>query len=196
MVTEIEYLGGLKRLLKSRPVEVVDMGIGRDPRSLVNRAIQERDKAEKYAQRENDENRRFDDTWVLLDVDEHSNLSEALRIADRGGINIALSNPCLELWLLYHYCDYTTTVHRQVLCTEKLPKYISGYKKHLPADFPFEAHPEAKKRAIRAAKGHDSPRIEHRNPSTDVWKLVEAIEKAGQTGPASGGSASGKGRRA
>ena len=52
-----------------------------------------------------------DELWMLLDTDhcirpQHSKeFINAIRRARRNGVNIALSKPCFELWLLLHHID-------------------------------------------------------------------------------------------
>lgn len=55
-----------------------------------------------------------DELWMLLDVD-HCDRAEHVRAfagaiaeARRKGINVAVSKPCFELWLLLHYIDETS----------------------------------------------------------------------------------------
>jgi hypothetical protein len=52
-----------------------------------------------------------DERWLLLDTDHYTHGSHlqsfmaALGEANRQGINIALSKPCFEIWLLLHHVD-------------------------------------------------------------------------------------------
>ena len=58
---------------------------------------------------------KFDEIWIVFDADyylrDHKNrfhkLTEGVGCAKANGINIALSNPCFEYWLLLHL-DFTT----------------------------------------------------------------------------------------
>ncbi|PSK95725.1 RloB-like protein [Murinocardiopsis flavida] len=179
-VTEVQYLNGLKQLFSALPVDVVPVGKGGTPEQVVDLALAKQAEAEDRAERANDGNLNFDQTWCLVDVDEHVRIPEALARARRAGVKAVVSNPCFELWLLYHYQDLQSTLHRAVLC-EKLRNYIRGYDKHLPLDFPYDRHDLAKKRALRAAADHTATCSRGNNPSTNAWLLVEAIQRAGKT---------------
>jgi hypothetical protein len=52
-----------------------------------------------------------DERWLLLDTDHYTEGSHlqsfvaAIREAKRHGVNVALSRPCFEVWLLLHHVD-------------------------------------------------------------------------------------------
>jgi hypothetical protein len=104
--TEPEYLTGLSRLREVRDVAAVDIRIDRDsagfaPLRLVRMAIEARDK-------ERREQGEIDEFWCVFDVERptnHTTLGDALRLADKSGIQLAVSNPCFELWLVLHFAD-------------------------------------------------------------------------------------------
>lgn len=45
----------------------------------------------------------FDEVWAVVDQDQHSTLKDALALARREGVKVALSKPCFEVWLLLHH---------------------------------------------------------------------------------------------
>jgi hypothetical protein len=47
-----------------------------------------------------------DEVWCVFDVDEHPKLAEARDQANANGIQLAVSNPCFELWLLLHFQEH------------------------------------------------------------------------------------------
>jgi hypothetical protein len=57
--------------------------------------------------------RPHDQVWCVFDRDEHPNFAKAIDLADRHGINLAISNPCLELWVILHFEDQTAYLERQ-----------------------------------------------------------------------------------
>ena len=71
-----------------------------DPRAVVERAITELRKlrGNKLASR--------DTVWAMFDRDEHPRFDEARILARDNGISMAISNPCFELWGIFHYRDY------------------------------------------------------------------------------------------
>ena len=46
-----------------------------------------------------------DELWLMVDVDRWKNLGEIVDEAYRRGYQVAISNPCFEVWLLCHFQD-------------------------------------------------------------------------------------------
>ncbi|KUP97058.1 RloB family protein [Thermobifida cellulosilytica] len=177
--TEVEYLKGVIAFFGALPVEVETVGLGRDPLQVVQEAVDRRREARIDARRAKDANLAFDEVWCLVDVDEHTRLDQALTLGRQEEIKVAVSNPCFELWLLYHFQDLASAIDRTVLSREKLSKYLPGYDKHLPPGFPYSDHSKARARALRAAPEHRETCRKGPNPSTTVWLLIEAIRRVG-----------------
>ena len=57
--------------------------------------------------------RDFDEVWCIFDTDEHKNLPHALNDAIQSRINVAVSNPCFELWLVLHVREQTRHIDRK-----------------------------------------------------------------------------------
>ncbi len=172
--TEPEYLEGLARSCR---VALVEIKIHRKhgvPLSLVQFAKAERDRAAKAARMEGDPNLRYDSVWCVPDVDKHPNLPEAKLMAAANGIEIVVSNPCFELWLLLHFQDSPgAKPHRDLL--KPLKKHLPKYDKHVDfADFQA-GYPQAVKRARRLVETANREHDPGRNPTTDVYRLTEAI---------------------
>ena len=54
----------------------------------------------------------FDEIWCVFDTDEHKRLAQAIEEARQSGIEVAVSNPCIELWLVLHKREQTAHIHR------------------------------------------------------------------------------------
>jgi RloB-like protein len=126
--------------------------------------------------------RPYDEIWCVFDDDRRPNLTEAIRRAAQGGINIAVSSPCIELWFILHYQDQTA--HIEPKQAQALSKQLLKCSKTV-TEQAFEAlanrYDDAVKRAQyldRKHEGDGSP--PHTNPSSEVWKLVERIRTAEQ----------------
>ena len=55
----------------------------------------------------------IDEFWCVFDVEwpkNHPNLREALDLARRNDIKLAVSNPCFELWLVLRFQDHRSFV--------------------------------------------------------------------------------------
>lgn len=176
-VTEPRYFLQLRHLLKS----LVDLEVlpGGDPKILVERAVQKRKEADKAAHQKHDSYLSYDEVWCVCDVDEHARLNDALQQALANGIEVALSNPCFELWALLHFQDQTAHIERgavQHLCREHMP----GYRKELSCEALLNRHPEAEERAIRLDRTQKALGTPRGNPSTGVYRLVAEIKAQSQ----------------
>ncbi|MDP4501554.1 RloB family protein [Nonomuraea turcica] len=182
-VTEVEYFKGIRDYFRSLPVDIRNckvVGLGRDPAKLVAYALSERDKKDREARAQRDANIAYDEVWCVVDVNEHKTLAQALITARRGHVNLAVSLPCFELWILYHFEDCVTACDH-VRVGRKLRNHIKDYDKHLGRDFPFANHEVARERARRADPEHCEPNRKGRNPSTNAWLVVEVIRNSGKS---------------
>ncbi|MEU8279002.1 RloB family protein [Microbispora bryophytorum] len=184
VVTEVQYFNGVKDHFKAVPVDVgrcdVD-GCGKDPLSVVKEAIRRRDKARSDARRQRDAFLAYDETWAVVDVDDHASLSEAIRAAHANGVKLLISRPCFEIWLLWHFQDCLAALTTRDV-QRKLAARLPNYDKHLPAAFPYHDHLRAERRAQLADPDHMTPNRKGRNPSTNVWLLVTGIAQSGKGG--------------
>jgi|SRR5215213_4134141 len=128
-----------------------------------------------------------DSVWAVFDGDEHrlenpDNWNNAMQIARSKKIELAVSNPCFELWYLLHFQDRAASLTRQD-AERLLRKHISDYRKNdilwpVPLELiTSEAMRRAKKLAERAI-ADESP--EHNNPCTGVCNLVESLLELGK----------------
>ncbi|RRO15436.1 RloB domain-containing protein [Saccharopolyspora rhizosphaerae] len=97
----------------------------------------------------------------------YETLPNAIELAQRMKFNIAISNPCFEMWLLFHFEACSRYMTRGQL-REKLRKH--GFDgKSIPRSFPFKDAPLASSRAPRF-KG-DCPE----NPGSGVYLLSDYL---------------------
>ncbi|SFS55511.1 RloB family protein [Saccharopolyspora flava] len=143
--TELQYFKGLCRFLRATGVSVTGVDVkteGRDPLSVVNRARRETRNEKLVGARDG-----FNAVWCVVDVDDHETLPEAVELAQRMKFNVAVSNPCFEMWLLFHFEACTRYTTRSEL-RAKLRKFgVDG--KSIPSGFPYKDAPLASKRAPR-----------------------------------------------
>jgi hypothetical protein len=95
-------------------------------------------------------------------------------MARDNGIELAISNPCFELWLLLHFRESPGMQNRRKL-SEMLVKHVPGYDKDVNYAVYSNGYPHAVSRAEKIAKAAESAGESGRNPSTDVYKLTEII---------------------
>lgn len=165
--TEPQYFEGLAAHLNAQAVHVISLkpvGVGRDPMSVVR-------EAESRRERERRNGDAFDSVWCVVDVDEHATLPAACTLASREQLDLAISSPCFEIWLLWHYEDRITWSTGNALATRL--KNFGFLGKSLPVNFPYERFPDAKQRAEKCAAiqvQHNPP-----NPSSSVSELVNEL---------------------
>lgn len=100
--TEPDYLREFARALGSGVVSVQLIKGAGVPRTLVEKAAEEKRKHARTMRRNSFA--QADRFWVAFDCDEHPHLAEAMGLARDNNILVAYSNPCFEVWLLLH-CD-------------------------------------------------------------------------------------------
>jgi hypothetical protein len=174
-VTEPGYFNFIKSCLRDSLLTIEISKERGDPLRLVKTAEALRSAAERQARRLRDDNLRYDEVWCIFDVDEHPRLEEALALAGRLAIRIAVSNPCFELWPLLHFVDQRAYVSGTTL-RNALQNHMPGYDKSLSCEQLRGRYPVARSRAQALREQH----IRHGrspmwNPATDVWVLVEAL---------------------
>jgi hypothetical protein len=178
--TEPKYLKAFQHAVRNRLVHVEindDSGV---PMTLVTRAAALRSLAEADAQRERDDNLKFDETWCVFDVDEHPRLEEARDKAAQYAISLAISNPCFELWAVLHYQAQAESLDRHTI-QKLLGNHIGDYNKELPFEKLWPNYETAVERAAKLQKDADSNGDPCRNPTTGVFRLTEKIRKFGQS---------------
>jgi hypothetical protein len=179
-VTEPEYVEEFRLAHGATTVRVHVHAPGGDPKALVEAAIAKRDEAAQRVKREGDPNLAYDEVWCVFDVDEHARLEEARVLAGKGGIDLAISNPCFELWLLLHRTEHTAQAERKRIST-LLRKHLPGYDKHVRFGDVASGYDDAVRRAEALDRRHAKDGADGRNPSTGVYRLTELIRKFGKS---------------
>ena len=110
--------------------------------------------------------------------DQHENLPHAITDARQSGIEVAVSNPCFELWLVLHLREQTAYIDRHDVQRLSNELGLSDGKRiaDTARNTLVEAFATAKGRAEALDQRHadnDSPA--RSNPSTDVWRLVDQL---------------------
>ena len=104
--TEPRYLEAFKRIhVQPRVGRLVESDFRLEiisgagvPMTVVDRAIQKRQDLQGSLSRE-------DSVWAMFDRDDHPKFEEAKRKARDNKVCLAVSNPCFEIWGIYHYED-------------------------------------------------------------------------------------------
>ncbi len=177
--TEPAYLEAVRARLKRRAAAVlVQHGRHTDPVGMVREAIKLRDA---HAAKPNSE--PYDRVWVVFDRETQNHprreqVPAALALAEANDIQVALSIPSIEFWLLLHF-DYTTKAFEGCAAIKKaLKKFIKDYEK---SDLPLNDLLGRVKTAMEhAAKchGHWETAGGDGNPSTHMDKLLSELNES------------------
>ena len=157
------------------------------PASLVDRAAdRKRREAAGVRRRRGAALGTVNEYWCVFDIDQHPNIPAAINKADGNEIEVAISNPCIELWFLLHFEARTAPISRHE--AQRLAKQHLGSGKSLapPAlRLLEEHHAEAQKRAIELDKKHCGDASPPRsNPSSNLWQLIDRIAGTAASNPA------------
>jgi len=178
IITEKCYFNDVRHVERS----LIDLQIepGGTPKAIVERAVERKREADGKARKLKDDNQKYEEVWCVFDIDEHPLIAEAKDQARANGIELAISNPCFELWALLHFQDQNAHIARdkvQRLCRRHMP----GYEKRLSYETLKPKYSDALKRAEDLEKWHNSRGTAGANPSTMVHTLVQRIMS--RTGP-------------
>ncbi len=175
--TERGYFEAMRQSLRISKDQVKVLKTeGSDPLTVVQAALDERE-----AQYDDQSWYKGSTAWAVFDGDEHiahnpDNWQQALLLAQRKSINLAISNPCFELWYLLHYQEQTASLHRDQ-ARHRLRRHIPEYDK------PDILYPTIKNLTDQAVQR--SSLLDHHimlngqpfytNPCSGVWRLVETL---------------------
>lgn len=168
-VTEQEYVERLRQRIRSRHV-ALDIKVGGGEPSRVLKECRKALRAEKY-----------DGAVIVVDVDQHDALDAVLTECRSCGISAIVTNPCFELWLLWHSEDQRahTGPGKAGERLQSLKHVDDGDGKHLTGKFPIDGYTAAADRARRAwnrlAVNERGP-----NPSSAMPWLIGLLENGPQ----------------
>ena len=182
-VTERMYFEGLAKLVGNRLVEIQVVGGRGATVKLVGAAIAHKGLLDVAAMKSLDSFENQFEVWAVMDVDEHPKLPEAQSLAKKNSVRLGLSNPCFELWLLYHCEDCNKPWDRHEL-QKYLSKKVKSYNHKSGKKIEFSDVAKGLGQAMKLAKQGLKRRIEERspngNPSSTVVNLVERIVSLGK----------------
>ncbi len=174
--TEVSYLEYWARLNKGD----INVDISNQhgvPWSLVNWAASRRREERRYTGR----SRCSTEYWCVFDVNSHSRVPDSIEMARANDINLAVSNPCIELWFILHFGEQAAHIERHD-AQRRSKRVLAWDKKALPGELLevlADRYDDAKSRAQRLDEKHDGDgRRPRSNPSSEIWKLVDRIRSA------------------
>lgn len=179
--TEPDYIRGLQKWCRNHLVDVVISSERGVPLTLVRLAKEQNAKARAEAKRHHDDFFAYDQVWCVFDVDEHPKLDEAIDMARANGIELAISSPCFELWLLLHFRENPGAQHRHDM-QAMMKTFVASYDKKIDFSIYEPRYMDAMQRALRLQRACDDDGEPHRNPSTGVPQLTEVIRQYSSAG--------------
>ena len=176
--TEPEYLDALRREPAVHDVAAVDINIdwtttGSVPMTLVTAAVAARKKADV-------EEGEIDEVWCIFDVEwpiNHPQLAEAIDLAQRSGVHVAVSNPCFEVWLALHFTDFARWLDnsqarkRRRELDSTIDKGVDG-----ATYMARRAFAVARAQSLEAKHITDGTEFPHDNPSSSMYRFLQAVE--------------------
>ncbi len=176
--TEPQYVNGYARWVRNAAVEVQIARERGDPKKVVQIAKAEKAAAAAEARRQGDPWLDFDEVWCVFDRDDHERFHDAIQMASANSFELAVSNPCVELWLLLHFRDSPGARHRDELRRMLRDDCLPGYAKRLDFDTLAPGVAAATERARRLARDAaalgDDP---FKNPTTGFYRLTDSIAR-------------------
>jgi hypothetical protein len=130
----------------------------------------------------------FYQSWGLFDHDRRPDIDQAYASAIKKGVRVALSHPSFELWLLLHFQDFAAaaqggdnaiimeklrTAHPAFADYGKLDKRITT--RRFVALSEADRIEQAVARAKRLSRNFTTETPGNRDPSTDVYLLIEEL---------------------
>ncbi|MCF6404881.1 RloB family protein [Chitinophaga filiformis] len=174
--TEILYFKFLATLLPPRTVIVETKGHSKEPKAVVNKAIEPKERRRKDRSIPD-----YHEVWAVFDKDDFTDrdYNDAIRHAAKEGIESGHSNESFELWYVLHFADLEAALGRKVYI-ERLSKVLNAaYEKNL-ASIAETIHTKGDvKRAIQRGKAlealHTGKSAAASTPYTRIYVLVDRL---------------------
>lgn len=174
--TEPQYVNGFKAAYHNARVQVTIANEHGTPKTLVEIAKKYKVEKQKQARRQADDNLEYDEVWCVFDIDDHPHLADAKQMARDNGILLAISNPCIELWLLLHFRDDPGMQDRDQM-SRLLKQFVPNYDKNIDFGVYFPRYDNALSRARRMYEAADERGDCGCNPTTSFYMLTETIRR-------------------
>ncbi|OHB53950.1 MAG: hypothetical protein A2Y07_09640 [Planctomycetes bacterium GWF2_50_10] len=123
-----QHLGILGRNSFEVEIDIRPSNTASAPKSVVEKAKLAKDERERSPSLIT---RPYDQVYCVIDTEipQHKSLKEAIETARQCDIEISLSNPCFEYWLLLHYEMSSKAYSSTAQVLKDLRNHCPGYKK-------------------------------------------------------------------
>ena len=162
------------RDLASVDIRIHDDTLGSAPLTLVKAAANAR-------ARHGQDQSEIDEVWCLFDIEwpqNHPNLKEAIALAKKSNVKVAVSNPCFELWLLLHFQDQAAWLDTNA-AKRILRRHDNSQDKGLNGAtyMPQRAEAADRARALDARHRGNATNFPADNPSCGMHHFLNAVEQ-------------------
>jgi hypothetical protein len=174
--TEEDYLLYWRRKLRLQ-VQIDIPDFHGTPLSLVECAVEIKKREEREERKRR--GRMHNEYWCVFDVDTHPNLQAAIDLAAANEIELAISNPCIELWFLLHFAEQTAYLDSSEAVRAVRPEVGSGKGVSTEvSERMSDLFGRAKERAQKLEEKHRGDGTPAPgNPSSAVWRLIDALHR-------------------
>lgn len=183
--TEPNYFREFRVLFKIS-VEPELHPIGGEPRTLLSRAKERQVELQEEARKQGEEFHKLFEVWIVFDDDNRPDISSVSTEARQAGISVAFSNPCFEVWGLNHFSVWDSPLNSSQ-AQKKLKGLMPGYDHSTNPRFDRtligKLYNDAVKNARQGLRRRRQERTPNGNPSTDVFKLLQAMIEKAKIGP-------------
>ncbi|MDU0291384.1 RloB family protein [Saccharothrix longispora] len=169
--SEPDYLNGLRRL----PHVAGDVALNVELRPEHSVPLPLVEQAVKRAQ-----DPEVDECWCVFDVEwpqNHPNLAEAVALARRHDIRLAVSNPCFELWLILHHRDHSAFV--DTVGADRLSRQLDrrpGKSIDAAVYMPLRSAAARRARLLEERHGRDGTVFPNDNPASGMHALLASLD--------------------
>lgn len=178
--TEPEYFRAIGKHMPGALVDLEIVEAAGSPMTIAERACN-RATALKQSARRGSSFEAEDQVWAVFDRDTHPKVKEAFDRCEASRVEVALSDPCFELWLILHFEDFDRPDdhHKvQAALAKKCIGYDPGKAKRINFAELMPIVGEAEKRAERQFAQRQKEGDPPRRPYTLVFRLTKEIRRA------------------
>jgi hypothetical protein len=180
--TEPIYFKSLKDQLRLAMIDVVIVGEGAVPITVVNSAIDLRDERKREAKKSLTK-AEYEIIYCVFDVEAptpHKSLTDAVGMANAHNLDVILSNPCFEYWYILHFRKTSAPFYTNDEVLSNLRREYPDYSKSdtdiFEVVYPKTSDAIKHSKEVLSEQHNDAEDLRNCNPSTHVHKVVEYLQ--------------------
>jgi hypothetical protein len=171
--TEPDYFRALKENLSKRSLDIILVPAAGVPMTLAKAALEEARKLKNSVGTDGDR------VCAIFDRDEHPRFEEAIAFCIRHRIMVGYTNPCFELWLIWHLENYGANAHRHEV-QKAFARLVPDYSPAANKTADFSRLMDGVDNACNWSKHHFHARIaegaRYGAPSSQLHEIIDCIK--------------------